>query len=195
MTKLTLMAATAALTLYGCASTAHVGGLPSARLTFENYAPVALHVQNVSVTEDYAVPNDPQDISSQFVVAPAEAVRRYAAQRFRANGMGSGSLTISIEDARVHMTQIEEDNKVLSWSGIGQEDQYRVFLRLKVTPVPDEARGFASTYIKHERTLVMPSSVTLAERERRQQEFLEKLIADVDANIMTLLDQVPAIRQ
>lgn len=195
MNKFLLMAAVAGLALHGCSSTAHVGGLPAPRMTFENYAPIALHVQNINVVEKYEIANDPQDVSSQFVISPSDAVKRYAARRFSGNGMGNGQFNIEIEDARVHMNQIAQNNKVLSWSGVGQEDQYRVFLRLKVTPVPDQVSANASTIIKHERTLVMPSSVTLAEREKRQQEFLETLIADVDKNIVSLLDQVPAMRQ
>lgn len=195
MNKFLLLAAVAGIALSGCTSTAHVGGIPGPRMTFENYMPVTLNVAAANVVENYEVMNDPNDVSGQFVVAPSEAIKQYAARRFQANGRGSGQFTLEIEDARVFLNEIEQQNKVLSWSGIGKEDQYRVSTRVKVTPIPDQVSARASTIIKFNRTLVMPSSVSLAERERRQLAFLEELIADIDAAIVKALDQVPAIKQ
>lgn len=170
------------------------GGDPSPQLTFANYQPVQLNVARTGVEYAYETPNDPQDISGQFVVSPAEAVKRYAENRFVARGTPDGDFTVSILDARVHMTVLKEDNRVLKWAGAGQEDEYRVFLKVKVTPRPDGVARAASTVIRYERTLVMPSSATLAEREMKQINFLEKLIADVDGKIMELLDSTPSIR-
>jgi len=194
MKKRYLLSAVAILALSACASTAHVEGAPSPRMTFENFAPMTLNVQAVDV-RGAAIQADPKDVSSQFVIPPDEAIRQYAARRFAAAGMGNGQFTLEIQDSRVHFRQIQEDNKVLSWSGIGQEDEYRVFMKVLVTPVPDGARGHASTLLTMERTLVMPSSVALAEREMRQIKFMEKMIADLDASIQKTLDAVPAIRQ
>jgi hypothetical protein len=191
---LLLTAALASVALYGCTSS-HAPGQPMPRLTFENYQPMTLNVQSSNVVEAYSVQNDPQDVASQFVMAPSEAVKRYVARRFPATGMGDGHFTVAIEDARVHMRSIDQANKVLGWSGIGKEDEYRVMLRLKVTPLPNGARGAASTMLKYDRTIVMPASVTLAQREERQLKFLEELMRDVDQAITTALNDVPNIRQ
>ncbi len=192
--KILLLSAVAALSVVGCATNSHVAGVPGPRMTFENYAPVILNVAASRVIENYEVDNDPKDISGQFVVAPSEAIKQYAARRFPASGIGNGQFTIELQDARMYLNEIEQQNKVLSWSGIGQEDQYRLMLKIKVTPVPNQVNASASTVLKFERTLVMPSSVSLAERERRQLVFLEKLIADIDTGIIRLLDQTPSIR-
>lgn len=189
-----MMGSVAALVaLTGCSTPS--AGLPPARLTFENYSPTMLNVQAASVVENYEIQNDPKDIAGQFVIAPSEAVKTYAARRFPASGMGSGRFIISIEDARVHLNEIDQQNRVLSWSGIGKEDQYRLLMRLRVTTLPDQVQASSSTMLKFERTLVMPASVPLAEREARQLAFLEKLIADIDVAIQRTLDQTPAIRQ
>jgi len=185
-------AAIAVLAIAGCAGG---GGVPSPQLTFSNYAPIQLNVQSATVGESYLVPNDPKDISGQFVIAPAEAVKRYAANRFNARGTGNGSFTIVIEDARVHLRQIAQNNKVLQWADVGTEDEYRVHMQLRVTPQPDGFNGrMGATTIKMDRTLIMPSSVTLTEREMRQVKFLEKLIADIDVRINETLDATPSIR-
>jgi len=184
-------AAMVALAVAGCA-----GGVgdPSPRLTFEHYQPVTLNAASVTVNEDPINAIDPDNVAGQFVVTPADAVKRYAAQRFNANGTSGGSFTVTIEDSRVHMRQIPQNNKVLQWGNIGTEDEYKLFLQLRVQPQPAGARTTPST-IKMERTLVMPSSVTLAEREMRQIKFLEKLIADVDMRMNEILNNFPAIRQ
>lgn len=194
--KKTLMSVAAIAILAGAAAcTSYTfGGDPTPQLTFANYQPVQLNVARTAVEEAYIMPNDPEDISGQFVVAPAEAVKRYAANRFQARGASDGDFTLTIEDARVHMTVLKEDNRVLKWSGVGQEDEYRVFLKVKVTPRPDHVVRAPSTSIRMERTLVMPSSTTLGSREMKQVTFLEKMIADMDAKIMQLLDETPSIR-
>ncbi len=186
------VAALAVLAVAGCANNA---GPPAPQLTFANYQTINLNVASAGVQDTFINPSDPQNVASQFVVPPAEAIRRYADNRFKANGMGDGFFTIAIEDARVHIRQIDQNNKVLEWSGVGKEDEYRVFIQLKVTPQPSGFSGRnGPTTIKMERTLIMPSSVTLAEREMKQVKFLEKLIADVDVKINDALDLVPAIR-
>lgn len=190
--KLLGAAALAVLAVAGCTN---IAASPAPQLSFENYPAIPLNVATANVEEAYILQGDKQDVSSQFVVSPAEAVRRYAAKRFQARGTPGGYFTISIEDARVHFQQIAQNNKALKWADIGTEDEYRVFLQLRVTPQPDGFNGRPGPItIKIERTLVMKSSVTLKEREDRQIAFLEKLIADVDGKIQVALDQVPAIR-
>jgi hypothetical protein len=190
--KKSLMAFAAVAVLAACTN---MHPEPSPQLTFANYAPQTLNVQSSDVVEAYQNPNDPQDVSGQFVLAPSEAIKRYAANRFRAGGSPGGSFTISIQDARVHVRQIDQNSKVLKWADVGTEDEYHLFMTLLVTAAPDGFNGRQNTTIKMDRTLVMPSSVTLAEREMRQTKFLEKLIADVDARVTEAMDQTPAIRR
>jgi hypothetical protein len=190
--KLLGAAALAVLVAAGCTN---IAASPAPQLSFENYPVVSLNVATTNVEEAYILPNDKQDVSGQFVVSPADAVKRYAAKRFQARGTGNGYFTITIEDARVHFRQIEQDSKALQWADIGTEDEYRVFLQLRITPQPDGFNGRPGPItVKIERTLVMKSSVTLKEREDKQIAFLEKLIADVDGKIQVALDDVPAIR-
>jgi hypothetical protein len=190
--KKTLMICAAVAALSAC-TYAHPEQSP--QLTFANYAPTTLNVQSVDVQEAYTNPNDPEDVSGQFVLAPSEAVKRYASNRFSSGGSPSGSFTIVIEDARVHVRQIAQNNKVLKWADVGTEDEYRTILQLKVILQPDGFNARQSTTIKMDRTLIMPSSVTLKEREEKQTAFLEKLIGDVDARITEAMDQTPAIRR
>lgn len=190
--KKSLLICSAVLALSACT---YAHPQPSPQLTFANYAPVTLNVQSATVEEAYINSNDPENIADQFVLAPAEAVKRYAANRYHGGGAASGIFTIVIEDARVHVRTIKQDNKVLKWADVGTEDEYRVMLQLKVVAAPDGFNSRQSTTIKMDRTLVMKSGVTLAEREKLQTAFLEKMIADVDVKISDALEQTPSIRK
>ena len=192
--KKILMTAAAVALIAGAAGCAVRGASTAPQLTFSNYAPISLNVASTGVTEAYTNPNDPQDVSSQFVLAPAEAVKRYAANRYQSSGANGGYFTIEIQDSRVHLNELKQKSKVLAAMDAGTEDEYHVWLVLKVTSAPAGFQGTQSTTIKMDRTLVMRSSVTLAEREMEQIKFLEKLIADVDAKINEAMASTPAIR-
>lgn len=194
MKKILMTAAAVAVLAGGVAACANRGASTAPQLTFANYAPLTLNVQSSNVTEAYTNPNDPDDVSSQFVLAPAEAIKRYAANRFRASGTGNGQFTIEIQDSRVHLRQIKQQSKVLAAMDAGTEDEYHVWLQLRVISTPSGFNGSQSTTIKMDRTLVMRSSVTLAEREMKQVQFLEQLVSDVDKRVNESLDQTPAIR-
>lgn len=177
----------------GACTVAHPESTP--QLTFANYAAQSLNVASSSVVESFKGKQVQGDISSQFVMAPNEAVQKYAANRFKSANAADGSFVLDIQDSFVTMRQIEQQNKVLEWADVGKEDEYRIFLQVQVVAQPSGFQGRQATTIKFDRTLVMPSSVTLAEREMRQTKFLEKLIADLDARVNEALDQTPAIRQ
>lgn len=195
MKKMLLSCAAVGLLLTGCASTPSDMGMPAPQMTFQQFSPLMLNVQSASVVDAYIQSSDPQDVSGQFVLPPAEAVKRYAAQRYRANGAGTGQFVIAIEDARIHVREIDQKNKALEWSKIGREDEYRLFLQLRVTAIPDGVQGNEATIMKFERTLVIPSSTSVADRELKQVAFLEKMMADVDARIQAIFDDVPSLRQ
>lgn len=181
------------LMLSGCAMSSPEGK-PAPRLGFEQYQTQSLHVAQIGLTERYLVENDPNDVAGQFVIAPNEAIKQYVARRFASNGMGAGRFDVVIRDARVHLNALKQDNKVLQWSGIGQEDEYKVSLEVDIVTLPDGVMGAQKSTIKMSRTLVMPSSVPLSDREQRQLNFMEKLIRDVDAAIQKILDDIPSIR-
>ncbi|MFA5591919.1 MAG: hypothetical protein WC989_01215 [Micavibrio sp.] len=189
-----LMTGACALGLIGIAACTSGPLTPTLQLTFENYQTMPLQVRNVTVQEAYIAADDPDNVASQFVLPPAEAVKRYANKRFSAQGIGDGHLTFVIEDARVHMRQIEQNNRVLSWAGVGKEDEYRVLLQVSITPQPHGTTRVSPSKVRMDRTIVMPSSITLAEREMRQIQFLEKMIADLDAQVQQVLSSVPSIR-
>ncbi len=179
-----IFAAMAALS--ACSST-NLDGKPTPQFSFENKAPVPLRVDAVDFVLNYNPGADPQDISSRFVVSPTDALRRYTAHRYKAVG-GDQTLRVMVDEASMHLREIKQKNSALKWADIGTEDEYELNMTVRVVPVriADRSEGTSMQW-KFRRTLVMPQSVSLAEREKRQLEFLEKLMADIDASMMPAL--------
>lgn len=171
--------------LAGCSST-NLDGRPTPQFAFENKTPVPLRVEKVDFVLNYNPGSDPQDISGRFAISPTEALRRYTASRYKAIG-GENTLRVTVEQASMHLREIKQKNSALKWADIGTEDEYELNMTVRAVPVrPDRTEGTSAQW-KFRRTLVMPQSVSLAEREKRQIEFIEKLMADIDASMMPAL--------
>lgn len=171
--------------LTACTNT-RPGGLGQPQLTFEQLPQIPLDVGSVDFLLNYNPGADPRDISSRFVISPHEALRRYTARRFAPMG-GGGRLKVMVDVASVHMREIPQKNKTLAWADIGTEDEYEVDVTYQLQPVSYDGQEGTLMQWKFHRTLVMPKSVSLAEREKKQIAFLEKLIADVDASAVPAL--------
>ncbi len=177
-----LTAFTALTLLAGCSST-NLDGRPMPEFAYQGMRPVALNVSAVDFVLNYNPGADPKDVSGRFVISPTEALRRYTAQRYTAAG-GTQTLRVMVDDASMHLRQIQQKNSALKWADIGTEDEYELNMTVRALPVRSDGTEGTSMQWKFRRTLVMPQSVSLAEREKRQVEFLDKLIADIDASMM-----------
>lgn len=178
-----ILSAVAALSLLaGCSST-NLDGRPMPEFAYQTMRPVALNVNSVDFVLNYNPGADPQDVSGRFVISPTEALRRYTAQRYTAAG-GTQTLRIMVDDASMRLREIKQKNSALKWADIGTEDEYELNMTVRVLPVRSDGTEGTSMQWKFRRTLVMPQSVSLVEREKRQVEFLDKLIADIDASMV-----------
>ncbi len=179
-----------AVFLLGCTSPVPSReGQPIPALTFEHMAPLFLNVGHVSVENAYDPQIDPADISSRFPVPPDIALRRYAEARLQAQGVGGDTLKFIIEDARVHQDVIAPDNVLLNWMGSGGEDRYTVLLKLRMYTVSPEGGEGAHSILTFQRSLQIPESASLGEREHKQFRFMESVMGDVDRGVSEVLQR------
>ncbi len=169
------------IVLSGCAPSR---GLPPPDLTFDNYPTQTITASFINVSRPYDPFADKNDIAMNMAVPPHVALERYLHKRFVADQSETDSLRITIEDGRTTMRQIKQENKLLNATDIGTQDEYTIRMKIKLQPYSSGNIPGAGIEHRFERTLVMPQSVSLAEREMRQVKFLEKMIADMDAKIM-----------
>ncbi len=175
--------------LSACSSTPSTQSKPLPELSFTNVTPYHVDAAKVEIENKYVPGSDPKDISSTFAVSPDVAVRRYAENRLQPGGT-QGALKLIIEDARVYLTEIEQANQVVNWMGAGKQDQYELFLKLNLYFADDMGMQTGRRgELNFNRTLTMPASVSLTERELRQMKFMEQLMKDVDAAVSKALSE------
>ncbi|HEY0901252.1 MAG TPA: hypothetical protein VGD95_03945 [Micavibrio sp.] len=190
--RCTLLVSACVLGLAACTSTPVATQSPQQELSFTNVPPYHVNAARVEVETRYVAGADPKDVASSWAVSPDVAVRRYAENRLQPSDMPgqTGALKFVIDDARVYKTMIQPDNKVVNWVGAGNQDQYEMFLKLAIYYTDDVGMQTGRKgELSFNRTLTMPASVSLAEREKRQLQFLEQLMKDVDVAVAKALSE------
>lgn len=174
----------AVLLLSGCAI--NPSG-PSPDLTFDHVPKQTIIASLITVERSYDPFADSSDVAMNMAVPPHVALERYLHKRFRADGAQTDSVKFTIEEGRVTLREIRQDNNLLSAVNIGTQDEYTVRMKIKIQPFSTGNVPGAGIEHRFERTLVMPQSISLADREMRQVQFVEKMIQDMDAKIIASL--------
>lgn len=174
----------AVLLLSGCA--VNPSG-PSPDLTFDHVPKQTLIASHVTVERTYDPFADSKDIAMNMAVPPHVALERYLNQRFRADGSQTDSVKFTIEEGKVTQREIRQDNRMLSAVNVGTQDEYTLRMKVKIQPFSTGNVPGAGIEHRFERTLVMPQNISLADREMRQVQFVEKMIQDMDAKIVSSL--------
>jgi hypothetical protein len=183
--RLLSAAALALLALGGCTSSA-VDGRPLAELSFTDMPPVYVSAADIHVTDNYVPAADPQDVSSRLPTPPDIAVRRYAETRLRPGG-GVGVLNLVIENSTVHAQPVAADTTIERWTGTGTSTQYDATLRVSFSKQSDTRQAETSHAVDVSRSVTIPDSYSIAEREETLQAFTRNIVTDVDKAVVTAL--------
>lgn len=167
-----------------CATGTIEEGQPLPKLTFRHLPPVSLDISGLDVVTSYDSTRMKDDISDQLPIPPDVAIRRYIRQRFIPEG-DSGTIEMDIQQAHVTKTIHEPEGLFSGWFGLNRQEQYDAYLKIHVVmrnrSVESGQRTVSktSTLTAH-RNLTIPESISLAERDARQLEMVEKLINEID---------------
>ncbi|AGH97734.1 hypothetical protein [Micavibrio aeruginosavorus] len=123
------------------------------------------------------------DVSSTFPTPLDVALRSYADKRLVAAGT-EGTFIFSIEEARVTREDLQSDNKYARKLNVDNRDRYSAVIRLKLMRENPTAPGAAHTELRVQRTWTIADNLSIAEREREQNAFVEQLLRDVDAAVV-----------
>jgi hypothetical protein len=174
------------LGLAACTGTPHPEGKPVAEQTFDHFETVPLQVYESSIERSYDPSLDQEDISTQLILPPQVAIMEYAQKRFGAAG-GTDRFRFVLEDASVTKRTLQQSNETLRWMGLGAEEEYRFHILISLQRVSPGAYSGPGAEIKLDRTLIIPESASIAEREAKQNAFVEKLVRDLDAMVLETL--------
>lgn len=170
--------------LIGCSYDSHPMGKPLPRLSYDNLNPYAIHGGSVRVQQSFHP--DPQTIklATEFPIAPDALIQRYANRRFVTEG-APPKLIFDIQKATLSKVA-DEDNLVGFLSGAA-EDYYKLDIFITMTPIRADGQQVDPFTIKLRRQLLVPQNASLAEREFRQFEMLEKAILDIDRTVSDMV--------
>lgn len=170
------------------------GGKPLPDLTFDHIVPVQLTVSDIAVQNNYDPARDEKDVSSNFPTPPDILLRRYADKKFSIAQLAQNDgriFTFIIEDASIHETLIEPDNKLLKWVRMGGKNRYDVAIKLRMFTTDIAGQESAHSVLTFKRYISIPQSYSLNEKELEQFGFLELLMKDVDEAVtISLRDKI-----
>lgn len=160
--------------------------LPS--LTAQFAQPYFVDAASVSVETKYDPMANPKDVSSTFPTPPDLALKRYAETRLRPAG-GQGVLHFVIEDASVFKEDLELSNEIARWINVDNRDRYTAIVKIGLfrDAASYGAPGAMGTQLKAERSLTIPDGVSLDERDRYLQDFMARMLTDIDQAVTEAL--------
>lgn len=174
------LAAAAALVLTACQS---APPRPPVRpVGFAAFAPIVLNVAAVDVVDSRRAGGG-ASVDDRIPVPPAEAVRRWAAERLQAGGR-QGRVRVIIKDATVTETQLPRTGGMQGFFTNQQAQRYDGRIEVEVTgEVPGDTsfRGFTRATVTNSTTV--PENITLADREAALQELTRAMAEDLNARL------------
>lgn len=192
--RFVLAASLAALALSACQSTPpRVAPRP---IDFSGFGPIVLAAGSIDVVDAHRPAGDAH-VEQRAAVPPAEAVRRWAAERLQAAG-GPGRVRLTIRDASIVEVQLPRTGGVKGYFTNDQAQRYDGRIDVEVTgEVPGETsfRGVTRATVTHSTTV--PENVSLTDREATfldlTRRMMEELNARLDAGIRK--DLAPMVRR
>lgn len=174
----------AVLLLMGCSYDSHPMGKPLPTLTYENLNPYAIHGGAVRVQQSFRPDAQTIKLASEFPVAPDKLIQRYAGKRFVTGG-APFKLVFDIQGAS--LSKVEDEDNIVGFLSGTAEDYYKLNIFIAMTPIRADGHRVAPFTIKLSRQLFIPQNASVAEREFRQFEMLEKAILDIDHTVSDMV--------
>jgi hypothetical protein len=188
MTHYLLIAAVAVLPLSACTMTGESARKPLPSLTEQFVQPFHVNASNIIVESRYDPLANAKDVSSTFPTPPDLALKRYAETRLRSAG-GQGVLRFIIEDASVFQEGRQSPSEVARWLNVDNKDRYVAMIKIALIRegVSAMAPGAQGSTMRVERTLTIPESSSLAERDRLLQGLMSQILGDIDKAVIDAL--------
>ncbi len=194
--RLLLAAGTATLLLAACQSTPP---RPAPRpIDFSNFGPIVLNAGTVDVVDSYR-PMGAKHVEGRSPVPPAEAVRRWAAERLQAAG-GPGRVRVTIRDAGIVEVPLPTKKGISGYFTNDQAQRYDGRIEVEVAgEVPDTGsggfRGVTRSTVTQSTTVA--ENISLADREATFLDLTRRMMEDLNARLDAGIrkDLAPMVRR
>ncbi len=148
-------------------------------LTFTHLPPITLAVSRIEVVNAPATKDAAKHVENYMPVTPEQAVRNWARDRLKANGV-SGVAKVIIEKASVTETDLPRSKGLKGVFTTEQSQRYDADLKVSVRleGVPRVSEAFAQSEIQRSQTV--PEDVSVNVREQALFDLTEAVMKDFD---------------
>lgn len=174
MRKLLFLAA--ALLLAGCQT---VNVPPPHPLSFKNYSPIYLNVGQIQIVDAYQSPHRPPNVEYLIPISPSDAMHSWVNDRLHPTG-GDKTLEVIIHDGSVIATPLPRSGEFYTAS---QDKRYDARLDVEMRIYAGGAMSEASITATATRSITIPASTSLAERDEIMHRFIAGLMVSMNAEL------------
>lgn len=175
------------LFLWACTSSPSPMGKPLPHLDYSALTPYTVKSGYVEVRRSYQKYDRPQQAS--FVRSPDIAMENYAFNRFQVQG-DNRRMVFDIQ--KLNLTKRDEKLKYYNSLFGNERHIYNFELFISLIPIDQNSAASAPYTISIDRELVIMPDLSVAEKEFRQFEFLEKIMNDIDAAVTNIVGKLNA---
>ena len=165
------------LCLGACTHNPQPLGKPLPDLTYEHLNPYKPYGGGVSITQSFQADKKTQEAVKEFPMRPEDLLQKYAHSRF---DRYQRPIRLIFDVQKVALTKKSDADNIVGFLSGAAENSYLLDISIALTPV-DQGVVVSDPYtIDLKRELFLPQRLSIAEREFRQFEFLEKAMTDID---------------
>jgi len=168
------VAACAVVLVAGC-TTPPTASFPD--LTYTYLPPITLNVAKIEIVDKFQPDKDATHIESRLPVSPEQALRNWARDRLRANGV-TGVAKFVIEDASVTETDLKKTQGLKGMFTTDQAQRYDAKVRatIHLEGVPRVSRAYAEAEATRSQTVA--EDATINDREQVWFDLTDRLMKD-----------------
>lgn len=157
-------------------------------LTFTHMPQIALGVARIEIVDNFTPPADANHVENRMPITPEKALRNWARDRLRAEGV-SGVAKFIIENAAVTETELPRKKGLTGVFTTEQSHRYdaNVNVSLRLEGVPRVNEAFAQAAVSRAQTV--PEDASINVREEAWFDLTEQLMKDFDPQMSASIRQ------
>lgn len=148
-------------------------------LTFTHLPQITLGVERIEIVDNFTPPSDSKHVENRMPVSPEQALKNWARDRLRANGV-SGVAKFIITNASVVETDLARSKGLKGVFTTEQAERYdaAVNVEVRLEGVPRVNQAFAQASVERSQTLAEDASINV--REEVWFALTEQVMKDFD---------------
>lgn len=188
--KIALLPALALIGLSACETVGERSQSFVPALTFAHYKTLPLDVGKVDIRSTYEADAHEGNVAHLFPTTPEDAFTRYLHRRYAATPGHRSGLAMIVHDAHAIRKQVGADSGgVKSVIGLKGQERYTVFIELALEHRTAEDQLIRRAVLNFRKGMIVPISLSLAERERRMNGFIQRFMRDIDQSVQNALSE------